>query len=125
MNNDTIKFIKDLSLRFFLGGSAVAGCYLLLLIIPWKSVAGIFAAFPAVMIAAVIMSGCFEGNDHAAQTAFGATAGMLGCTVCVITAERTMHYLQNWPLALIFSLIAWFISSAFFITLMNRYLSNE
>jgi uncharacterized membrane protein AbrB (regulator of aidB expression) len=111
----------DLILRFILGGSAVAACYLLLLIIPWKSVAGIFAAFPAVMIAAVIIAGHFKGDKQAAQTAFGATAGMLGCTVCVVVAERTMHYLQNWFLAIIFSLIAWLISSTIFITFMNHY----
>jgi hypothetical protein len=47
---------KDLALRFVFGGTAVAACYIMLQIIPSKSFAGVFAAFPAVMAAAVIMA---------------------------------------------------------------------
>jgi hypothetical protein len=45
---------RDLTLRFLLGGAAVAACYIFLGLIPWKTFAGIFAAFPAVMAAAGI-----------------------------------------------------------------------
>lgn len=125
MEKNTMKLVKDLSLRFVLGGGAVAACYILILLIPWKSLAGIFAAFPAVMVAAVIMAGHFDGDQQASQTAFGATAGMLGCTVCVIAAERTMYYMHNWSLAIVFSVIAWFLSSVLFIYLMNHYRSKK
>jgi len=55
---DTIKAdFRDQGLRFVFGGTAVATCYILLQLIPSKSFAGIFAAFPAVMAASVIMAG--------------------------------------------------------------------
>lgn len=111
--------IKDLVLRFVLGGSAVAACYVMLQLIPWKSFAGIFAAFPAVMVAAVVMSGVFESSQHAADVALGATAGMLGCTVCVLTSVLSMTYLQNWALSLLIATIAWFLASLVCIPLVQ------
>lgn len=117
----TRKLLKDLLLRFVLGGLAVAACYILLVFVPWKAMAGIFAAFPAVMIAAVIMAGHFEGSKQAANVAFGATAGMLGCALCVLTASLVLHYLQNWSMAIIIALIIWLISSIIFINIINRY----
>ena len=45
---------KDLLLRFILGGAAVAISYLVTVVSPWEILAGIFAAFPAVMITAVL-----------------------------------------------------------------------
>lgn len=119
------KELKDLTLRFILGGAAVSACYIVLEIIPWKSFAGIFAAFPAVMVAAIIMAGVFEGTKQAADVALGATAGMLGCTVCVITAALCMSYLQNWGLALVLSLITWLVSSIIFINLIHGVLDKR
>lgn len=116
-----MRLAKDLLLRFVLGGLAVAVCYVLLLIVPWKSMAGIFAAFPAVMVAAVTMAGHFEGNEQAAHVAYGATAGMMGCSVCVCTSLLVMRYYHSWSMAIIASLIAWVVSSLLFITLMNHY----
>jgi len=113
------KLIKDLTLRFILGGAAVAVCYLFVQLIPWKSFSGMFAAAPAVMVAAVIMAGVSEGSKHAADIALGATAGMMGCAVCVITTGLVMNYFHAWGLALLISLIAWFISSMIFIKLIH------
>lgn len=114
-----MKIWKDLGLRFFLGGFAVAACYIVLQLIPWKSFAGIFAAFPAVMTAAIIMAGAFEGSKHAADVALGATAGMMGCTVCVMTAYYCLTYYHNWLLAIGISLLTWVLSSAIFISLIQ------
>lgn len=111
--------IKDLLLRFVLGGGAVAICYIVLQLIPWKSFAGIFAAFPAVMVAAIIMAGVFEGSDRASEIALGAIAGMLGCTVCVIATSLSLSYLQNWGLSLLIGLAAWFASSVIFINFIG------
>jgi len=80
--------IRDLGLRFIFGGLAVAACYVVLQFVPSKSFAGIFAAFPAVMAAAVIMAGHFGNSEQAADIALGASAGMLGCTICVLTATH-------------------------------------
>ncbi|MGR6835823.1 DUF3147 family protein [Syntrophomonas erecta] len=115
----------DLLIRFLLGGGAVAACYIFLQVIPWKSFAGVFAAFPAVMIAAVIMAGVFEGSKQAADIALGATAGMLGCTVCVIVAVLGFIYLQQWGLSLVIATIAWFISSLFFIKQIHHWLQKR
>ncbi len=116
--------IKDLALRFFLGGIAIAACYIVLQLIPWKSLAGIFAAFPAVMLSSVIMSGHFESSSHASDVALGATAGMAGCTVCVITAYYWMTAYGSWGIALLVSLVAWLISSVIFITLIQYLLKK-
>ncbi|MGZ4160218.1 MAG: DUF3147 family protein, partial [Neobacillus sp.] len=53
---------KDLLIRFLLGGTAVSLSYLITVISPWKILAGIFAAFPAVMLTAVIMVGIAAGT---------------------------------------------------------------
>ena len=111
---------RDLGLRFILGGSAVAACYLMLQIIPSQTFAGIFAAFPAVMVAAVTMAGIYDGSQQAADVAFGATAGMLGCTVCVVTAIIGMIYLHNLILSLILATLAWFFSAVFFIRVVQN-----
>lgn len=117
--------IRDLALRFLFGGSAVAFCYILLQLIPNKSLAGIFAAFPAVMAAAIIMAGIFEGSRHAADVALGATAGMLGCTVCVLTATLCMVYLNQWALSLIIATAAWFFTSVAAVRLVQGFLGKK
>ena len=48
---------KDLIIRFVLGGAAVMLSYLVTVISPWEILAGIFAAFPAVMITASFNDG--------------------------------------------------------------------
>jgi hypothetical protein len=101
----------DLALRFAFGGTAVAACHIMLQIIPSKSFAGIFAAFPAVMAAAVIMAGHFGTSEQASDVALGASAGMMGCTICVFTAVFCMEHLKSWSLSIIIALIVWFFSS--------------
>jgi len=117
---DTIKAdFRDLGLRFIFGGTAVAVCYILLQLIPSKSFAGIFAAFPAVMAASVIMAGHFGSSKQAADIALGASAGMLGCTICVLTAVFCMEHLNQWGLSLIIALSVWFVSSYITTRLIN------
>ena len=60
---------KDLLLRFILGGAAVAISYLVTVVSPWEILAGIFAAFRAVMITAVLMVGLSSGSKNAANVA--------------------------------------------------------
>ena len=76
---------KDLLLRFILGGAAVAISYLVTVVSPWEILGGIFAAFPAVMITAVLMVGLSSGSKNAANVARGSVYGMIGCVVCVAT----------------------------------------
>ena len=104
--------VFDLMLRFLFGGMAVAGCYLLLAVIPWKTLAGAFAAFPAVMVAAVIMAGLEKGNKAAADVASGAVAGMIGGLFCVICTLLALAALNNLLTAVVIGLIMWLLSSA-------------
>lgn len=115
---------KDLALRFVFGGAAVAACYIMLQIIPSKSFAGVFAAFPAVMAAAVIMAGHFGTSEQASDIALGASAGMIGCTICVLTAAFCMEHLNRWGLSIIIALFVWFFSSYFATRLMHDLLEK-
>jgi len=116
---------RDLGIRFVFGGAAVAACYILLQNLPSKSFAGIFAAFPAVMAAAVIMAGHFGSSEQASDIALGASAGMLGCTVCVLTATFCMEHLNRWGLSLGIALVVWFFSSYAAIILMQGILEKR
>ncbi|MFL6554714.1 MAG: DUF3147 family protein, partial [Bacillus sp. (in: firmicutes)] len=76
-------------IRFLLGGAAVSLSYLITIISPWKILAGIFAAFPAVMLTAVIMVGIASGTKKATNIARGSVYGMIGGIICVITVLIT------------------------------------
>jgi len=115
---------KDLALRFVFGGTAVAACYIMLQIIPSKSFAGVFAAFPAVMVAAVIMAGHFGSSEQASDIALGASAGMIGCTICVLTAAFCMEHLNSWSLSIIIALLVWFFSSYLSTRLIQGFLGK-
>lgn len=115
---------KDLALRFVFGGSAVAACYVMLQLIPSKSFAGIFAAFPAVMAAAVIMAGHFGTSEQAADIALGASAGMIGCAICVLTAVFCMEHLNSWGFSIIIAILVWFFSSYFTTRLIHGLLEK-
>lgn len=115
---------KDLTLRFVFGGAAVAACYVMLQIIPSKSFAGVFAAFPAVMAAAVIMAGYFGTSEQASDIALGASAGMIGCTICVLTAAFCMEHLNRWGLSISIALLVWFFSSYFATRIIQGFLGK-
>ncbi|WP_227765176.1 DUF3147 family protein [Zhaonella formicivorans] len=110
----------DIAVRFVFGGSAVVASYLVSLFVPWKSFAGIFAAFPAVMAAAVILTGCKQGSAQAGEVAFGAVAGMLGCTFCVVGAVLLSRLFQNWAVGLFLSLFVWLGAAVFFNNLTGK-----
>lgn len=108
----TTKFdFRDLGLRFVFGGASVAICFIMLQLIPSKSFAGIFASFPTVMTASVLMAGHFGNSEQASDIALGASAGMLGCTFCVLTVNFCMAHLESWGLSLVIAFSIWFLSS--------------
>lgn len=102
---------KDLLIRFLLGGAAVMLSYLVTIISPWKILAGIFAAFPAVMITAVLMMGIVSGSKNAAKVANGSVYGMIGGVVCVATVWATLTISNNWLISILLGLVLWLISS--------------
>ena len=101
----------DLLLRFLLGGSAVALSYLVTVISPWKILGGIFAAFPAVMLTAVLMMGISSGSKKAANIAKGSVFGMIGGIVCVVTVLLVLQASGNWMFSIISGFILWLGSS--------------
>lgn len=102
---------KDLLIRFILGGAAVMVSYLITVISPWKILAGIFAAFPAVMITAVLMVGIASGSKNAAKIANGSVFGMIGGVVCVATVWIVLLVIGNWTLSIVLGLLFWLGSS--------------
>lgn len=102
---------KDLFLRFLLGGASVVLSYIFSMILPWKEFGGIFAAFPAVMVIAVVMTGSMYGSNKAELIAQGAVYGMLGCTVCVLTILLLLHWTRHWWASIGAGLISWYVAS--------------
>ncbi|MEH7254416.1 DUF3147 family protein [Neobacillus niacini] len=116
---------KDLLIRFTLGGAAVMISYLITVLSPWKILAGIFAAFPAVMITAVLMMGIASGSKKAAKIANGSVFGMIGGVVCVATVWTVLHVSGNWALSIVLGLLFWLGSSIFVSTLRGRLKSGK
>jgi hypothetical protein len=102
---------KDLLMRFILGGGAVMISYLITVISPWKLLGGVFAAFPAVMITAVLMMGVASGSKNAAKIANGSVYGMIGGVFCVATVWLVLQISEDWVLSIISGLILWLTSS--------------
>ncbi|NHM32665.1 DUF3147 family protein [Neobacillus terrae] len=111
---------NDLLLRFLLGGSAVALSYLVTVISPWKILGGIFAAFPAVMLTAVLMMGISSGSKKAANIATGSVFGMIGGIVCVATVLLVLQASGNWMFSIISGVILW-LGSSFAISEMKEH----
>ncbi len=104
-------FIKDFAVRFFLGGTAVVLCYVISVYSPVKFLGGVFAAFPAVMAAAITMAGIRDGSREAGEVAKGAVSGMIGCTACVFAALYLIRVFSSWPLGLAGSIGVWLMVS--------------
>lgn len=102
---------NDLLIRFLLGGSAVTLSYLITVVSPWKILAGIFAAFPAVMLTAVIMVGIGAGTKKATNIAKGSVYGMIGGVICVTTVLLILETTGNWFLSILTGLVFWLFSS--------------
>ncbi|MEO2078357.1 MAG: DUF3147 family protein [Bacillus sp. (in: firmicutes)] len=111
---------QDLFIRFLLGGTAVSLSYLITVVSPWKILAGIFAAFPAVMLTAVIMVGIASGTKKATNIARGSVYGMMGGIICVITVLVTLQATSNWILSITLGLLSWLTSSVAISTLRER-----
>ena len=105
------KINPDYLIRFLVGGSILVLVYVLSAILPWKIMAGMFAAFPGVMAAAVILSGWRQGDTVAADTARGSVYGMVGGLVCVIITVLVLSLGGHWLLALAAGLMAWLSAS--------------
>nr|WP_295969990.1 DUF3147 family protein [uncultured Bacillus sp.] len=114
---------KDLLIRFVLGGAAVAISYMITVISPWKILGGIFAAFPAVMITAVLMRGITFGSKSAAKIANGSIFGMIGGVFCAVTVWFVLKETHNFGLSIILGLILW-LGSSIIVAAVKEHLLN-
>lgn len=112
---------KDLLYRFIFGGSAVVLSYVATKLLPWKIIGGIFAAFPAVMVVAVMMVGIKSGTKEAVKTAQGSVFGMIGCAFCVVAVLISLQWTNNWFMSLSMGLMTWFISSILLVFLKEKW----
>jgi hypothetical protein len=103
-----------------MGGTAVMLSFLITVYSPWKILAGIFAAFPAVMLTAVWMVGLTSGSIHASKVAKGSVYGMAGGFICVITVFVSLKLSGNWTLSILLGLVLWLGSSVVISALKDK-----
>jgi hypothetical protein len=121
MDERNMKDFQDILIRFLVGGTVVLAVYILAALLPWRSLAGVFAAFPGVMAAAVSMAGWREGDHTAAEVAKGSVIGMLGSTACVLTTLLVLRFLRVWWVALIIAILVWFGASLLVHWLLRKF----
>lgn len=112
---------KEIIVRFCLGGAAVVMCYMVSVYSPVKFIGGVFAAFPAVMVAAVSMAGLRESSKEAGDVARGAVSGMVGCTACVLCALYLIRAWDSWVLGLSGAVMVWLAAAL----LSNMFISGK
>jgi hypothetical protein len=110
----------DIFLRFIMGGTVLVLVYILSVYVPWRSFAGVFAAFPGVMATAVGLAGWRQGSDVAADVAIGSVVGMLGGTACVFAMLVFLPMIGNWGFALTIAIATWFLVSLILHALWQR-----
>ena len=101
----------DLLIRFVVGGTILVGVYVLSKLMPWQSIAGVFAAFPGVMSSTVGLTGWRQDSLTAAEMAKGSVIGMLGGLVCILATLATLSFIAIWWVGLAVGIIAWFPAS--------------
>jgi hypothetical protein len=103
--------ISQVILRFLFGGSAVAASTLVAKKLGGRT-GGIFAAFPAVYLAAIVgLSMDYKGSDLllvSEQLSKGALVGMVADVCCALAASY-MILRCGWKRGLIYSLLIWAI----------------
>jgi Na+/H+ antiporter NhaC len=110
-----------LLIRFFLGGAAVVVSTIIARKLGEKA-GGIFAAFPAVYLAALLTNRLdFTGNDlinHSISLSKGAIFGM---TINILIAVLAGYLLKKgWKLGLINSMVCWFVLSFVVVLITNH-----
>lgn len=101
----------DLLIRFVVGGTILVVVYIMAMILPWRSIAGVFAAFPGVMSSTVGLTGWRQDSLAAAEVAKGSVIGMLGGLVCILATLATLTFIKIWWVGLSLGIVAWFGAS--------------
>lgn len=103
-----------LLLRFVLGGSAVLASTLIARALGGR-IGGVFAAFPAVYLAAIISLALeYRGEELvqlSQQVSLGALIGMIADIICAVSASFLI--LRNgWKKGLVIALCIWLVSAS-------------
>jgi uncharacterized membrane protein (GlpM family) len=119
---DKISF-SGIVLRFVLGGGAVAAAYVVSRYFSGRT-GGIFAAFPAVYLAAVIgvgVSGVADkGLDRVLLVSRGALIGMAANVFCALAAAYLIPR-TGWRKGLALALAAWFVMAVVIMLVAEYY----
>lgn len=103
-----------LLLRFVLGGSAVLASTLIARALGGR-IGGVFAAFPAVYLAAIISLALeYRGEELvqlSRQVSLGALIGMVADIICAISASFLILK-SGWKKGLIWALCIWMVSAS-------------
>jgi hypothetical protein len=89
--------MKEMLLRFVIGGSVVSGFALLGEVLRPKSFAGLFAAAPSIALATLGLAAAHQGKAFAAMEARSMLAGALGffCYAVVVSRLLLRHLSGN------------------------------
>lgn len=110
-------------LRFSLGGGAVAAAYIMGRFFGGR-IGGIFAAFPAVYLAAVVSVGTggplAEGAGRVLQVSRGALVGMTANVFCALAAAYLIPR-TGWRRGLVLALVCWLVAVSAVLQLAHRF----
>ncbi|MGZ4160219.1 MAG: DUF3147 family protein [Neobacillus sp.] len=106
--------LSALIIRFLLGGAAVVACTLVARKLGDKA-GGIFAAFPAVYLAALLTIGLdFHGGDLISHSIILSKGAIFGMGINILVAILAGYLLPKigWKRGIIHSMACWFVVSS-------------
>lgn len=106
--------LSALIIRFLLGGTAVVACTLVARRLGDKA-GGIFAAFPAVYLAALLTIGLdFHGGDLISHSIILSKGAIFGMGINILVAILAGYLLPKigWKRGIIHSMVCWFVVSS-------------
>ncbi len=104
--------ISALLIRFILGGAAVVASTIIARKLGEKA-GGIFAAFPAVYLAALLTNGLdFQGNELIARSLLLSQGAIIGMAINILIAIIAGILIpKGWKRGLVNSMVIWFVVS--------------
>ena len=100
---------KDYAIRF-VGGGAVTALVGIIGKTSGPEVAGLFLAFPAILVASLTLLGEKHGQGSAGADAFGARAGSIGLVAFGLVIWQVGARVPAW-VALLLAMVAWTVVS--------------
>ncbi len=100
---------KDYAIRF-VGGGVVTALVGIIGTTSGPEVAGLFLAFPAILVASLTLLGEKHGQGSAGADAFGARAGSIGLAAFGVVIWQVGSRVPAW-VALLLAMVAWTVVS--------------